>query len=192
MIEFDNIQKSTLQSLRVTDIQIAALETNALLGIKFHLENPPKLSDIRDEFNDLKKAVEHTRKNISRLLGNNESARYREVVLNQIQLQSYEKFGDESLIEKILDQLTILEFLVIQATKKHTKDQTRNNDGSAFPIMLIDIALDTGIKSEIKLSSTPTSLFYQIATICYKAATLKEHNPERAIAAYIRFKKSKI
>ena len=52
MIEFDNIQKSTLQSLRVTDIQIAALETNALLGIKFHLENPPKLSDIRDEFND--------------------------------------------------------------------------------------------------------------------------------------------
>ena len=192
MIEFDNIQKSTLQSLRVTDIQITALETNALLGIKFHLEKSSKLADIRDEFDDLKKSLEHTIKKITRLLELNEAAPYREVVLNQILLQGFDKGGDELLIDITLHKLTVLNFLVIQARNKLTKEQTRNNDGSAFPIMLIENALATDIDSEIKLVSSPTSAFNQIATICYQAATSEEHNPERAIAAYIRFKKSKI
>ena len=192
MIVFDSIQKTTLQGLRVTNIQITALEKNALPAIRLLLNKNPRLTDIRDEFDDLKKSLEHTIKKITRLLELNEAAPYREVVLNQILLQGFDKGGDELLIDITLHKLTVLNFLVIQARNKLTKEQTRNNDGSTLPIMLIDNALATDIDSEIKLVSSPTSAFNQIATICYQAATSEEHNPERAIAAYIRFKKSKI
>lgn len=179
MINFNEGQINRLKKLGLSEFQLQALERDALLKSKLFLDKKPSLNDIRHDLDSIQTPLKEIQKSLNRILQYPQSRPEKEYVLNFLEAEAGYGF-----IDNALSQTTELHRIVEKVRSELTKNQTRGNLGSPYPIKLIHEALITDGSVSIPVSSSPKSAFREVASIFYETILGKEYDPEHPIKAY--------
>jgi hypothetical protein len=202
-------QLSDLKRLGVVKAQIAELETVLPACLLVSARHTP-LQDVRGELISTKIAIKGAKSKIQRLSLQRGMTAAAFEARERVQLASH-KLGRGFRFEEItkaLESLEALETAVRQAITDLGDRQRRMTTAEPWPIQLIHEALVRGWGKDGKdiktrpfpkimspsLSHTPTSkrsVFSQVVSICYQAASPRVENEgqERAIRAYLKLLK---
>ena len=191
MLRFTKDQRIRLKELKVNDLQISEIEEKVLIAARHHIRKLPTLTDVRDEFGKLNKALNDAQDTMSELLraDADEEISAKGEVFERILREDFKMQGDGEFFEKTLRGIAVVKAIAVRARKKLPTEQRRKNEASPFPVQLIADALIRNNENNqtIRPSSSPTSQFFKIVEICYEKIKGKDKNqdPSRAIRAYL-------
>jgi hypothetical protein len=195
---FNEEHRRRLADLGVSREQIACLEV-ALMTVALSARSPPPRNDIRDMLNDHRDGLA----TVERLFGTSDVAREALVLA---QAAAYSMFRKIHINDLFASSIRLARSIVEEAIRGiEAADQRRGQSASPDPIRAIYDALVRGhgraMKIEIGDNPNPLTLlpsrseaskFKAIASICYEAAGIEEHAPDRAIRAFlIEFKQDR-
>jgi len=201
--EFTQDQRRRLRECGLIDAQIDEVETFALPICLALLTRPPTMQEVRNELIVVSKALERAHEAMAALSSANLAAPGRFEASQRVLMAEYNLQGDGSVFEKTLAQLVATQAVLNHAQAELPEGPRRDPAASAMPVNRIDQALLSGFVKwystedapmphyMMKPSASPGSDFREIVGLCYEAMGRQNSDPERAIRAYVKWRKDR-
>lgn len=201
---FSPDQRKRLRGLGLIDAQIDELEANALPISRAWLQKTPTLQDVRDELQALFVAMERAAAALSGLQSTATMTPAKREAQARILEACFEIHDDphdnHDFVEKASHALSRVKAMVQHAQESLPNTQRRSAAASHGPVAWIHEALVSGFANghcqplpryTLRTSSSQGSRFREIVGICYEAMGQGNTDPERAIRAFIAWRRAK-